>query len=125
MNRPLTRHEVEAAMFGVQHPEMHKIVADVSEATGVSVKEIVGYSRKAEAARARQLAMWKMHKTGASYHKIGKFLCCRDHSTIRHGVKRIEELMAAADKLAQADRGPVFRTRRTTPKFTHSTREAA
>ena len=53
-------------------------------------------------ARPRQIAMWlcKQHTT-RSYSDIGRRFGGRDHTTVLHGVRKIEELMALDDQIAR------------------------
>ena len=45
-------------------------------------------------ARARQLAMWFCRREGRSFAAIGASFGHRDHSTVRHGCKVIDGLLA-------------------------------
>ena len=54
--------------------------------------EIVGKSRKMEIAEARQVSMYLCRKIiGTSLNNIGVFFGGRDHSTVIHAVKTIDE----------------------------------
>ena len=69
----------------------------VSNVTGISLDEIIGKKRSAKIAGARQLSMYMLHLKGLSFHKCANILNC-DHSTVFHGVKRINELISVHDK---------------------------
>ena len=68
------------------------VVKKVSEISNVSEIEIVGKSRKMEVAEARQVSMYLCRKIiGTSLNNIGVFFGGRDHSTVIHAVKTIDE----------------------------------
>ena len=55
-------------------------------------KDLVGKSRKAEIAQARQLSMYLCRDVlGVSLSKIGLFFGGRDHSTVIHALKVVED----------------------------------
>lgn len=95
---PLTMREVAAVMYRQDRPEMAAIVQDVSNKTGVSVKDLCGHSRKRPIARARQLAMWQLRRQGIPLTAIGAILGGRDHTTVIHGIKTINRLMEKQDE---------------------------
>ncbi len=67
------------------------IVRRVSEVSNVSEKDIVGKSRKMEIAEARQLSMYLCRNIiGASLNNIGVYFGGRDHTTVMHAVKTID-----------------------------------
>jgi len=64
----------------------------VSEVTTVAEKDIVGQSRKKELVEARQITAYLSREIlGASLSSIGIYLGGRDHTTILHACKNIEE----------------------------------
>ena len=70
------------------------VVKKVSEISNVSEIEIVGKSRKMEVAEARQVSMYLGRKIiGTSLNNIGVYFGGRDHSTVIHAVKTIDEKM--------------------------------
>jgi chromosomal replication initiation ATPase DnaA len=71
------------------------IVDLVSEITGVEIKEIVSERRVAPATKARQIAMWLIRRyTPASYPRAGRALGDRDHTTVLHGIRRVDAVIA-------------------------------
>ena len=65
----------------------------VSESTGIPVELMVGRSRKQEVVHARYLAIYLAHTiTKDTYATIGSQFGGRDHTTVMHAVKKIEEL---------------------------------
>jgi chromosomal replication initiator protein len=68
------------------------VVKKVSEISKVSEIEIVGKSRKMEVAEARQVSMYLCRKIiGTSLNNIGVYFGGRDHSTVIHAVKTIND----------------------------------
>ena len=71
---------------------IESVVKKASELTKVKEKDLVGKSRKAEIALARQLSMYLCRDVlGASLNKIGLFFGGRDHSTVIHALKVVED----------------------------------
>lgn len=94
---PANLREVASKIYAIDNPPMAHVVADVSAVTGVSVKDLCGFSRTRPIARARQLAMWRLRQDGIPYSAIGKFLGGRDHTTVIHGINKINQLMEQAN----------------------------
>lgn len=69
-------------------------VAHVSELTGIPCDDIRGRDRTWRVARARQAVMWMGDQAGLSLTQIGNELQ-RDHTTIMHGIRRVEEWLDA------------------------------
>jgi chromosomal replication initiator protein len=68
------------------------VVRRVSELSNISEKEIVGKSRKMEIAEARQVSMYLCRNImGTSLNNIGVYFGGRDHTTVMHAVKTIDE----------------------------------
>lgn len=81
---------------------LEDIVRKVSEVTAVSEKEIVGTSRKKELVEARQVSAYLAREVlGTSLASIGLFLGGRDHTTILHACKNIEERTNADKRIKQ------------------------
>lgn len=77
-------------------------VRDVIEAAaehfGVSVAVLLGVDRHQPVARQRQIAMFIAHKlTGRSLPYIGRHIGGRDHTTVLHGVRAIQDRIARGD----------------------------
>ncbi len=74
----------------------------VSEHYNIRLSELLGPTRQRVIARPRQVAMYLAKRlTTRSLPDIGRRFGKRDHTTIMHGVKRIEELMADDSQLAE------------------------
>lgn len=81
-----------AAQLDRPRVSCRQIVALVSMHMGVGEREILGSSRSVHIARARFACYWLAAKTtGYSQPRIGQAMD-RDHSTVRTGVIRAEEL---------------------------------
>jgi len=71
-------------------------IADVLEVVGnhfeFTVDQLKSKRRTQDLARARQIAMYLARDlTGASLNQIGRACGGRDHATVSHGIKKIEE----------------------------------
>jgi chromosomal replication initiator protein len=79
----------------------HLILDETAAYFGLTREDLVSKSRSRPLTTARHVAMYLMREcTGLSLIKIGE-LFERDHTTVLHGVKKIEMLMR--------DRAPIFR----------------
>tara|TARA_Y100000748_G_scaffold302592_1_gene305177 strand:- start:177 stop:1523 length:1347 start_codon:yes stop_codon:yes gene_type:complete len=68
------------------------ITGTVAQACNVNVKPILGKSRKMELVNARHMAMFLCRElTSSSLISIGKYFGGRDHSTVIHACKAVEE----------------------------------
>lgn len=69
---------------------------------GMSVADLTGRRRTADVARARQIAMYLLRtENGLSLPAIGEHLGGRDHSTVSHGVEKIDADMQSDETLRQ------------------------
>jgi len=81
-------------------------VDDIQKATaehfGLKQADLISQRRTRSVARPRQAAMWLAKQlTTRSLPDIGRRFGGRDHTTVLHAVRRIEELKAADPQLAQ------------------------
>ena len=81
----------------------------VAEIFGVTPLEVIGHSRRRDLVDVRRTAMWVVRQCfpGLSYPMIGRLFGARDHSTVIHGVRKIEcrrERDAAFAELTEAMR---------------------
>ena len=73
----------------------------MAEHFNVRLSDMIGPKRVRTIARPRQVAMYLAKQlTPRSLPEIGRRFGGRDHTTIMHGVRRIEELMATDSQLA-------------------------
>ena len=74
---------------------IENIVKKVSEVSQVKEDDIVGKSRKMEIAEARQVSMYLCRDImGTSLNNIGMFFGGRDHTTVIHALKTVNEKKA-------------------------------
>ena len=68
------------------------IVRKVSQISRVAEKDIVGKSRKKDLVQARQAAMFLCRNLlDVSLNNIGVYFGGRDHTTVIHAIRRVEE----------------------------------
>ncbi len=81
---------------------VEEIQRKVAEHYGIRLSDLIGPKRLRAIARPRQVAM-KLAKdlTTRSYPDIGRRFGGRDHTTVMHGVKRIEELSRSDQQIAE------------------------
>ncbi|MDM8352882.1 helix-turn-helix domain-containing protein [Brevundimonas diminuta] len=72
-----------------------QVVDFVAERHGLTFQQMIGQQRVTSVARPRQIAMYVMREVcpHLSLPTIGRILGGRDHTTILHGVQRIEALI--------------------------------
>jgi chromosomal replication initiator protein len=81
--------------------ESDKIIAAIKKRFFYSLADLQSKSRNKNLSLVRQIAMFLMKKlTEKSLRDIGSYLGGRDHSTVMHGLLRIEELLAKDSNLA-------------------------
>jgi chromosomal replication initiator protein len=79
---------------------LEDVIRRVSEVTSIAEKDIVGQSRKKELVEARQITAYLSREIlGASLSSIGMCLGGRDHTTILHACKNIEEKMQSEKRM--------------------------
>jgi chromosomal replication initiator protein len=80
---------------------IEEIQRRVAEHYNVRLSDLIGPKRVRTIARPRQIAMYLAKQmTPRSLPEIGRRFGGRDHTTIMHGVRRIEELMQADSQLS-------------------------
>lgn len=73
----------------------------VAEHFNIRLSDLVGPKRLRAYARPRQVAMWLAKRlTNRSLPEIGRKFGGRDHTTVMHGVRRIDELREADSQLS-------------------------
>lgn len=79
-----------------------RTVERVAAYHGMTVADLTGRRRTADVARARQIAMYLLRtENGLSLPAIGEHLGGRDHSTVSHGVEKIDADMQNDETLRQ------------------------
>jgi chromosomal replication initiator protein len=81
---------------------IEEIQRKVAEHYNIRLADMIGPKRIRVVARPRQIAMYLAKQmTSRSLPEIGRRFGGRDHTTIMHGVKKIEELRSADHSLAE------------------------
>jgi chromosomal replication initiator protein len=89
-------HGLDAAIDSVSHrqppaPACSPFLRRVCEALEVTPQQLLHGGRCKSLANARHIAMWVCREaTGASYPEIGKALGGMHHTSVMHGVRRVE-----------------------------------
>jgi len=84
----------------VVHPSIARVADTVAARFGKTRAEIVSHRRTADIMRPRQITMYLARTlTLRSLPEIGYYLGDRDHSTIIHGVRKIEKQRAEDPEL--------------------------
>ena len=79
---------------------IENIVKKVSEISRVKENDIVGKSRRMEIAEARQVSMYLCRDImGTSLNNIGMFFGGRDHTTVMHALKTVNEKKSNDDRM--------------------------
>ena len=72
------------------------VLESISEHWGFSREQLIGGCRIRELVTARHIAMYVLRQAGLSYPAIAREIGGRDHTTVMHGVAKIERWMAKA-----------------------------
>ena len=81
---------------------MEDVVRKVVETTGIDESSIVGKSRKKEIVEARQTAMYLCRDLlDASLSSVGIFFGGRDHTTVMHAIKAVEQKKKEKTRVGQ------------------------
>jgi len=81
---------------------VEEIQRKVSDHYNIRLSDLIGPKRVRTFARPRQVAMYLCKQlTQRSLPEIGRRFGGRDHTTIMHGVKRIEELRGKDSQIAE------------------------
>ena len=103
----ITLDLAEDALKDIINPDKPKeitpslIIEVVAEQFGVSPEDITSKKRNSEFVQPRQVVMYLCRKlTDTSYVNIGKLLGKKDHTTIIHGVNKIEDELEFNQELA-------------------------
>lgn len=83
-------------LFNVHHRviSIENIQKTTAEYYNIKLSELLGKSRKRSIVRPRQMAMYLAKEmTDKSYPEVGEFFGGRDHTTVLHAYRKIEELL--------------------------------
>ena len=104
--RPVTLESVEDVIADLLRMYEKKIGASeiqkkTAEYYHIKVEDLKSARRSRDIARPRQVAMYlTKNMTGLSFPEIGRKFGGKDHTTVLHAVRRIEELMAEDNDIA-------------------------
>jgi len=105
VNRPVTLEFTRETLADLLRAHEKKLTIDeiqrkVADYYALKMADLLSARRAREVARPRQVAMYLAKKlTPRSLPEIGRRFGGRDHTTVMHAVKRIEELRAADSEL--------------------------
>lgn len=93
----------DAASYVDKRITLQRIMKAVCEATGVRMVDFLGQGRTVSFVRARHIYYWAAKTyTGKSFPYIGRSCGGRDHSTVIHGVNKVNSRMPEyADTIAK------------------------
>lgn len=75
-----------------------EVIDAAAKASSLSTRELIGPTRSSYLLPPRRRAMFLAYRlTPASYPTIGRSMGGRDHTTILHAVRRVEEMLARGD----------------------------
>ncbi len=100
---PLVERVVKRAVKVDDMPlTIDDILDRVCRTYDVTVNAVKGRSRKKELVQPRQLAMYLANKyTNIPVTRIGKLIGSRDHSTVLHGISKVEEAIVSDKAFAE------------------------
>ena len=105
-NRDITVDLAEEALKEFISPDEHRqvtaelIIETVAEHFNISVSDLKGSRRNSEIVQPRQIAMYLCrYMIDMPFKAIGDALGKKDHSTVMHGIKKIEDDMTQYDEL--------------------------
>ncbi|MEX0798417.1 MAG: chromosomal replication initiator protein DnaA [Bacteriovoracaceae bacterium] len=100
--------EIAKQQLNLSHSHDQKVINidaignAVATYMSIPLGDIKGKTRKKEVALARHIAMYMSHKIlKVTLEEIGEYFDNRDHSTVIHGVKKIEELSKKDSRVSQ------------------------
>ncbi|MCB0471725.1 MAG: hypothetical protein KDC56_01565 [Flavobacteriaceae bacterium] len=106
---------ISGVKYNSKEEIMNAILNDICIFSGLTKSDIKGRSRKEEVMPSRRVFCYLIrHHFGYSYRSIGEFLGGRDHATILHNYKLIENLIdnlfqyPEEEKLIEHMKGKIF-----------------
>ena len=83
-------------------PSADVIIEEVGKFYNISVSEIKGQARTKEIVLARQVAMYETRRlTNLSMPEIGQVFGGRDHTTVMHSLRRVENLVKTSPEMSE------------------------
>lgn len=95
-----------AAQESRGHLHAEDVIKDVCAFYNIKTTQIKGPKREASLVRARQIAMYLLKKElNMTFVEIGNVLGGRDHTTVMHGVEKMEQLVDNKAKVVEDIKG--------------------
>ncbi|MEI4472752.1 chromosomal replication initiator protein DnaA [Frigidibacter sp. MR17.24] len=107
LNKPITLELAQDCLADILRASDRRVTIEeiqrkVAEHYNVRLADLIGPKRQRTIARPRQIAMYlSKHMTTRSLPDIGRRFGGRDHTTIMHGIRKIEELRGSDNQLAE------------------------
>jgi len=103
IKRDYVRDWLQLAIPESTKPAVHRLILRmVADAFTVTYLELIGQGRTAKVVLPRQVAFYIMrHHTTMSFPMIGNFVGGRDHTTVLHGVSKMEARLQSDPMLRQ------------------------
>jgi chromosomal replication initiator protein len=106
-NKPLTLDQAKNILASIVNAKkkavtLAKIAESVASFYSITMDDLLKQSRRKEFVKPRQTAMYIARKElGSSFPAIGEFFGGRDHTTVMHGVEKVEKAVDANDGIKQ------------------------
>lgn len=107
MGRPVTIEQAQKILSGMVNSKkkilsLKRIAASVAEFYHISETDLLKQSRRKEFVNPRQVAMYLARKEmKSSFPAIGEYFGGRDHTTVMHGVEKVEKLVGNTPTMKQ------------------------
>ncbi len=105
-HEPLTLAKVQELLQSITNNNKRKTVSikkiaeNVAGFYSVTLEDLIKQSRKKEYVKPRQAAMYLVRKElSSSFPTIGEFFGGRDHTTVMHGVEKVEKAVKSEDQI--------------------------
>lgn len=106
-NKPLTLDQAKNILASIVNAKkkavtLSKIAESVANFYSITMEDLLKQSRRKEYVKPRQTAMYLARKElGSSFPSIGEFFGGRDHTTVMHGVEKVEKAVTANEGIKQ------------------------
>ncbi len=106
-NKPLGLEQAKNILASIVNAKkkavtLAKIAESVANFYSITLEDLLKQSRRKEFVKPRQTAMYIARKElGSSFPSIGEFFGGRDHTTVMHGVEKVEKAVDANDGIKQ------------------------
>ncbi len=106
-NKPLALDQAKNILASMVNAKkkaitLSKIAESVATFYSITVDDLLKQSRRKEYVKPRQTAMYLARKElGSSFPAIGEFFGGRDHTTVMHGVEKVEKAVTGNDGIKQ------------------------